>query len=156
MLRPDRSPAVTEIPARLKDLLGGVGARMGLEDARATGLLWARWAEIVGDAVATNAEPTSLKKGVLRVRATSPVWAQELTYLTAEIRARANAIAGSEAVREVRIWTGPGEVAQATARPLAGVQDGSDVRAADDPPRDLPTAFERAHEAWARRRAQKH
>lgn len=146
---------MTEIPARLKDLLGGVGARIGLEDARATGLLWTRWTEIVGDTVATNAEPTSLKKGILRVRATSPGWAQELTYLTSEIRTRANAIAGSEVVREVRIWTGPGEVVQATARPSAGAQDGVEAGVGEDPPEDLPTAFERAHEAWARRRAQK-
>ena len=146
---------MTETPARLRDLLGGVGARIGLEDARATGLLWTRWAEIVGDTVATNAEPTSLKKGILRVRATSPGWAQELTYLTSEIRTRANAIAGSEVVREVRIWTGPGEVVQATDGASKRRQDGADVGPADDPPGDLPTAFERAHEAWARRRAQK-
>lgn len=145
---------MTEFPSRLKDLLGGVGARIGLEDARATGLLWTRWAEIVGDSVATNAEPTSLKKGILRVRATSPVWAQELTYLTSEIRSRANAIAGADVVREVRIWTGPGEVVRTTVRPSKEAQDGPDAEAADDPPEDLPTAFERAHEAWARRRAQ--
>lgn len=145
---------MTEIPARLKDLLGGVGARIGLEDARATGLLWNRWAEVVGDTVATNAEPTSLKKGILRVRATSPGWAQELTYLASEIRTRANAIAGSEVVREVRIWTGPGEVVRATGGTSQRGQDGAVGGPSDDPPEDLPSAFERAHEAWARRRAQ--
>lgn len=145
---------MTEIPARLKDLLGGVGSRIGLENARATGLLWTRWTEIVGETVATNAEPTSLKKGILRVRATSPGWAQELTYLASEIRTRANAIAGSDVVREVRIWTGPGEVVHATSTPSAGGKDGRDAGPVDDPPEDLPAAFERAHEAWARRRAQ--
>lgn len=141
-----------EIPPRLKDLLGGVGARLGLEDTRATGLLWAHWPEIVGDAVAQNAEPTSLKKGVLRVRATSPTWAQELTYLATEIRARANAMAGAEVVREVRVWTGPGDVVRATPKAPPKAQDRTDGAAGDATPEDLAGAFERARQAWARRR----
>lgn len=144
-----------DIPPRLKDLLGGVGSRLGLEDARATGLLWTRWSEIVGDPVAKNAEPTSLKRGVLRVRAASPGWAQELTYLAAEIRARANAIAGSEVVREVRVWTGPGEVVGATPGGVIQPQDVGGDRPSKDPPADLPAALERARAAWARRRQKK-
>lgn len=144
-----------DIPPRLKDLLGGVGARLGLEDTRATGLLWAHWAAIVGDAVAKNAEPTSLKKGVLRVRATSPTWAQELTYLATEIRARANAMAGAEVVREVRVWTGPGEVVRATPTPPAGGQDRARGEVGAATAEDLAGAFERARQAWVRRRSQK-
>lgn len=140
-----------EFPARLKDLLGGVGARLGLEDTRATGMVWAHWSEIVGDAVAKNAEPTSLKKGVLRIRATSPTWAQELTYLAGEIRARANALTGAEVVREVRVWTGPGPVTGATRGAASGPQDGPDGDPRKQPPEDLPEAFERARRAWARK-----
>lgn len=145
----------TDLPPRLKDLLGGVGARIGLEDARATGVIWRRWAEVVGDGVAKNAEPTSLKRGVLRVRATSPVWAQELTFLASEIVTRANAIAGADVVREVRIWTGPGEVVRATAGGSPGGQNDPDPAAGSDPPEDLPEAFERARNAWARRGSKK-
>ena len=144
-----------DFPPRLKDLLGGGGARLGLEDTRATGMVWAHWAEIVGEVVAKNAEPTSLKKGVLRVRATSPTWAQELTYLAAEIRARANALTGAEVVREVRVWTGPGPVTRATGRATARAQDGSDGDPGTQPPADLPEAFERARRAWARRGSQR-
>lgn len=146
---------MSDLPPRLKDLLGGVGARLGLEDARATGLLWARWADVVGEAVAKNAEPTSLKGGVLRVRAASPGWAQELTYLAAEIRSRANALAGSEIVREVRVWTGPGKVTTATPRGSSRSQDQGRERPPEDPPDDLPQALERARRAWARRRGHK-
>ena len=141
-------------PHRLKDLLGGVGARVGLEDARATGLVWSHWAEIVGDAIAGNAEPTSLKKGILRVRATSPTWAQELTYLATEIKERANAMAGSDVVREVRVWTGPGAVARTTPqpdqRPQDGAQAGSPQPAQEASPENLEKAFERARRAWVR------
>ena len=145
-----------DLPPRLRDLLGGVGARLGLEDTRATGILWAKWPDIVGPAVARNAEPTSLKKGILRVRATSPTWAQELTYLAGEIKGRANALAGAEIVREVRVWTGPGEVTRATSRPGSGAQGGADGPSRNDVPDDLPEAFERARRAWARKVSKGH
>ncbi len=139
------------IPPRLRDLLGGLGPRIGMEDTRATGAIWSRWAEIVGTSIAMNAEPTSLRKGVLRVRATSPGWATELTYLATEILQRANDIAGREIVREVRVWTGPGLVRQTTR---AASEEGLDGRADDgarDDPKDLATALARARDAWLRR-----
>ena len=138
-------------PARLKDLLGRVGERIGLQDPRATGLVWTKWREIVGDAVAANAEPTSLRGGVLRVRATSPTWATELTYLGAEIRARANELAGADVVREVRVWTGPGPVAGVTPAPAAEGSDDVSNTPSGEEEGDLETAFLRARTAWARR-----
>ena len=130
---------------------------MGLEDARATGLVWSHWAEIVGDAIAGNAEPTSLKKGILRVRAISPTWAQELTYLATEIKERANAMAGSDVVREVRVWTGPGAVARTTPKPDQRTEDGTGSGAPqpaqEASPENLEKAFERARRAWLRRTA---
>jgi predicted nucleic acid-binding Zn ribbon protein len=147
----------SDLPQRLKDLLAGVGAKVGLEDARATGMLWSHWPEVVGGTIAENAEPTSLKGGVLRIRATSPAWAQELTYLATEIKTRANAMTGSEVVREVRVWTGPGAVARATPRPIPEAQDGLAPEASDPAsggsPEDLEKAFLRARRAWARRRS---
>jgi hypothetical protein len=147
------------LPPRLKDLLAGVGARIGLADTRATGAIWSRWTEIVGGSVAANAEPTSLRDGVLRIRAISPGWATELTYLVTEISQRANEVAGKEVVREVRIWTGPGEMTRPMMHevtrttgtaPEEGLDKSPDeaVRAS---PADLATALERARAAWARR-----
>ena len=138
-------------PARLKDLLNRVGERIGVQDTRATGLVWTRWREIVGDAVATNAEPTSLRDGVLRVRAVSPTWATELTYLGSEIKARANELVGASVVREVRVWTGPGPVAGATPPRSAEGSDGSPNDSVEEESGDLETAFRRARAAWGRR-----
>ena len=138
-------------PARLKDLLNRVGGRIGVQDTRATGLVWARWREIVGEAVASNAEPTSLRDGVLRVRAVSPTWATELTYLGSEIKARANELAGASVVREVRVWTGPGPVTGATSQRPAGGSDGPPNVAPEEESGDLETAFRRARAAWGRR-----
>jgi hypothetical protein len=150
-----------ELPPRLRDLLGAVGARVGIEDAGATGIVWTKWTDVVGDAIAAHAEPTSLKRGVLRVRATSPTWATELTYLATQIRARANEIAGREIVREVRIWTGPGAVSRATtSTPKATLYDhspdasaGRSPSAPGDDPEDLGSALIRARDAWLKRRS---
>lgn len=143
--------------------MGAVGTRAGIADPRATGIVWARWSEIVGPAVAANAEPTSLRDGVLRVRATTPTWATELTYLAGEIRSRANELAGTEVVSEVRVWTGPGPVARATPQPASERVDGGHEDAQTDPveeasvgdPASILSAFDRARAAWLRRRSQR-
>lgn len=143
------------IPPSLRDLLGSVGARIGLEDTRATGAIWTHWSEIVGGSIASNAEPTSLRGGVLRIRATSPAWATELTYLAEDIARRANEVAGDRVVREVRVWTGPGPVRRATATAPAPGSDGAGSEPDRDDPQDLATAFERARSAWSRRRSKR-
>jgi hypothetical protein len=115
--------------SKLKDLLKEVTPRMGLGVAE-SGVIWARWAEIVGDQIAGQAEPTSLRHGVLRVRTTSPTWATEIGYLSEQIRTRANEVAGRALVTEVRVWTGPGPVRSA---PVGAGKRGS-VATSEEPP----------------------
>jgi predicted nucleic acid-binding Zn ribbon protein len=138
----------------IKDLLGDAGRGLGLPSAVETGQVWSRWTEIVGPAVAAHAEPSSLKTGVLRVRADSPAWATEIGYLKDEIKAAVNRLVGAELVGEVRVWTGPGAI-HAASRPLgAGHRSSAGegaAGAAEAVPQDPKTALERAHEAWTRR-----
>ena len=134
-------------PASIKSVLGDVGKRLGVESALQTGTLWRRWREIVGPEIADHAEPTSLKEGVLRVRADSAAWATEIGYLGPEIARRANAMASSNLVREVRVWNGP-----PPEIPL-------DLRVEKAPPPDIERApkespeeaLEAAREAWQKR-----
>jgi predicted nucleic acid-binding Zn ribbon protein len=134
----------------LRDVLAQAAGKLGVSDALATGALWRGWSDIVGDDVATHAEPTSLKEGVLRVRADSPVWATELGYLAEDIRARINRNAGSELVSKVIVWTGPGKgsAAPKTAGKKARAR-GSDDVVVDDP----MEALERAESAWRKARS---
>lgn len=134
---------------RLGDLIGPVGARLGVQDARAAGHLWSQWADIVGPGVAAHAEPTSLRGGVLRVRADSPTWATEIAYLGEEIRRRAAAAVGDGVVLEVRVWTAPGRVNTSAAK---GPARSSGVVRAEAPTADPAVALRRAREAWERRR----
>ena len=137
-------------PVRFKDVLRSEGRRLGIEAAVETGAIFSRWQRIVGDGVAAHAKPSSLREGVLRVRADSPVWATEISYLAPEIQRRANEEAGVVVVKEVRVWWGPGETEAGTPavpvsdrESLVGRSSRSGARS-DDP----AGALERARRAW--------
>jgi hypothetical protein len=134
-------------PVRLGSLLGGFGRQVGLENPVEAGRIWRGWHAIVGSSVARHAEPTSLRQGVLRVRADAPAWATEIGYLADEIRRRANEHVGKAVVVEVRVWTGPGPVASTERKiePPANVVH-------KEPPADPASALKRAFRAWTQRK----
>jgi len=138
---------------RIRDVLDSFGTKVGLGRSRDASVIWSRWTEIVGDAVAAHAEPSSLREGVLKVRADSPAWAAELAYLVGEIRTGANALIGRQSVVEVRVWTSPTRIA---ARPKGHDEHTSSVAGKvvkSAPAKDPHEALERAREAWRRRSA---
>ncbi|MGH2779402.1 MAG: DUF721 domain-containing protein [Actinomycetota bacterium] len=135
---------------RVGEVLNGLGVRLGLGRSADVGLIWKRWDQIVGATIAGHAEPSSLRDGLLRIRAESPAWAAELGYLAGEIKSRANELAGRKAVTEVRVWTGPGDVVRAA--PSEAMDHNENKRAGASPP-DPMEAFERARTAWRRRRS---
>lgn len=138
-------------------MLDGFGVKVGLGRSRDANVIWSRWIEIVGDAIAAHAEPSSLRDGVLKVRADSPAWAAELGYLVGEIKASANALIGRPAVTEVRIWTGPGRVSRdekrLPAKTVPAAANTPNEATERPPPKDPQEALERAREAWRRRHA---
>jgi predicted nucleic acid-binding Zn ribbon protein len=64
------------------------------------------WKEAVGPAVAAEAEPVSMRAGVVTVRCRSAVWAQELTMLAPDLVGRLNAAIGDERVTELKCTAG--------------------------------------------------
>jgi hypothetical protein len=143
-------------PVRIKDLLGEVGSRLGLSSPIETGRVWSQWEEIVGAVVAEHAEPSSLKEGLLRVRADSPAWATEIGYLRDEIKIAVNRVVGLELVKEVRVWSGPrGDRAGSPRRTTSGTSTHGDLRSpgghTTPVPPDPQIAAERARAAWLRR-----
>ena len=135
---------------RVGEVLNGLGLRLGLGRSADIGIIWKRWDQIVGPTIAGHAEPSSLRDGLLRIRAESPAWAAELAYLAGEIKTRANDLVGRSAVTDVRVWTGPGRI----ARPDPKVsQDHVNMERVDRAATDPMEAFERARTAWRRRRS---
>lgn len=54
------------------------------------GLAQSRWIEIVGEGIASAAEPVAERRGVLVIRCESSVWAQELDLMASSILDRLN------------------------------------------------------------------
>ena len=62
------------------DLMKSVKSQPTWKDFRQLEGIQVLWGEIVGDAVAANAKPVRLHKGILTVTTSSPTWAQNLAY----------------------------------------------------------------------------
>lgn len=137
--------------SRLKDLLGPVGKKLRLDDPVAAGAIWRRWPDIVGDDIARNAEPTSLKEGVLRIRTSTPTWATEMSYLANDIKERVNRAIGKQLVREVKVWTSPAPIGPRRRDPDHTATAPHPVER-NAPGKDPETAFQRAFQAWTKRR----
>src|SRR5919197_2547359 len=96
-------------PQEIRSVLGDLRRHLTWNWGMQLGELARRWEEVVGAAVAAKSRPVSLSEGRLLVRARSAAWAAQLRFLHAEIRGRANAVLGTEAVVEVAIaveWEG--------------------------------------------------
>jgi predicted nucleic acid-binding Zn ribbon protein len=142
---------VAEDYGALHEALEAVTRRLGLSFARETGAVWSRWTEAVGPVIASHAHPSSLRRGVLRVRTESPVWATEVGYLSEEIRDKINSMLGMELVSHVKVWTGPGPATASRLSPpdsRSGVARRTSSRREND--RDPKDALGDAKAAWAR------
>jgi predicted nucleic acid-binding Zn ribbon protein len=73
----DRDPGPRPIDASLD----AVSRRMGLQDSRGLGRLFARWDRIVGEAMAGHVQPVRLDGEVLVVTVDHPAWATQVRLL---------------------------------------------------------------------------
>ena len=143
-------------PHGIREALAKLSRRLGLPDPSKAGVVWGRWEELVGAEIAGHARPSSLREGVLRVRADSPAWAHELGYLREEIQARVNAGLDHPVVTEVRVYTGPpGPAADGRAARQREVPRDPATDARPAPPPAPEEAFERARRAWLRGRGKR-
>jgi predicted nucleic acid-binding Zn ribbon protein len=64
------------------------------------------WEGAAGPAIASAANPTAERDGILTVTCTAAVWAQELDLMADELVLSLNAALGEGAIRELRCRTG--------------------------------------------------
>ena len=83
-----RSPR-RRAPVPLAGAVHALAAR--LEPLTPLAAVQRHWAEVVGPAVAAEAEPVAERDGVVTVRCRSAVWAQELDLLAPDLVERLNA-----------------------------------------------------------------
>lgn len=95
--------------ARLRqagEVLANTLSRMGLSDQGRRLKIYQAWADAVGPEIAARTEAGAFTRGVLIVKASSPAWQNELTFLRDEIIRRLNRALGSKVVRELKIQSG--------------------------------------------------
>jgi predicted nucleic acid-binding Zn ribbon protein len=90
-------------PRPVSDSLDAVARRFGAPKASALEALFDRWAEVVGDAIAAHARPSSLRKGTLVVAVDDSAWATELRSLVPQIIERCALFAEAGTVERVDV-----------------------------------------------------
>lgn len=99
----DRSGVRGGWPVRLGDILGPTMQRIAGSRVMTEAQLRKVWAEVVGEQVANHANVRRLRGSVLEVGVTSDVWATELTYLSATLIERLNALLGPGTVTQIMV-----------------------------------------------------
>jgi predicted nucleic acid-binding Zn ribbon protein len=93
-------------PQRLSDVLSALLAERGWATPVSEARLFADWAGLVGEDIATHCEPVSLREGELRVAAQSTAWATQLRLMASNILAALRAELGPDVVHRLHV-TGP-------------------------------------------------
>jgi len=81
-------------PVRLGDALGEVASHLGAGRAEVVGVLFGRWDDIVGPAVAAHVRPVRMEGTTLLVSADHPAWATQMRQLAPDILGRLREVCG--------------------------------------------------------------
>jgi predicted nucleic acid-binding Zn ribbon protein len=84
--------------------------------------IWPIWNDVVGKAIARNAQPEKIRNGTLLVKVSSPVWMQQLQFMKEMIAGKLNQRLNAERVKTIFFMVGtvetpeesPGEPSAAT------------------------------------------
>lgn len=93
---------LTDLGEILRSLFSDPALPFNPDDYR----IWQAWDGIVGQAIATNARPSWIRNGRLRVRVSGPIWLQELEFASETIRERINEALGRPAVKRIEFRLG--------------------------------------------------
>lgn len=75
---------------QLKEILKQTLAKSGLSQIEHLALIKEQWLDLVGNEVALHCQPVKLKKGILYIEVTSPVWAHRLSLTKLQIKEKLN------------------------------------------------------------------
>jgi predicted nucleic acid-binding Zn ribbon protein len=94
--------SLTSLKDVISELLGSGALPFDADDAR----IWKLWDDVVGPAIARNAQPFRIKNRQLRVRVSDPIWYQELKFMEESIREKLNQTLGRKAVNKIEFSVG--------------------------------------------------
>jgi len=100
----------------MADVLAGVVSRLGVERNLDDYRLWVAWDDVVGPAVARNAQPSKLDARRLVVAVKNATWMQELSLLRHDLCHKLNGWMGRDVVSEIFLVVGRVEPASPPKR----------------------------------------
>jgi hypothetical protein len=133
----------------MADVLAGVVSRLGVERNLDDYRLWVAWDDVVGPAVARNAQPSKLDAHRLVVAVKNATWMQELSLLRHDLCRKLNVWMGREVVSEIFIVVGRVEPASPLKRRVRNLV--RDCAADTVRPADVNAAIERLWKALRER-----
>jgi len=93
-------------PSRAGHVLADLVERLEFRERLREHEVWNIWADVVGELLASKAEPARIDGGKLFVRVANSTWMQELQFLKDDIRSRLNQRLGAPIVREIFLLLG--------------------------------------------------
>ena len=99
----NKKDSMTTLKDVISDLMNSSALPFNPDDSR----IWKVWDEVVGPAIARNAQPLGIRDRLLRVRVSDPIWYQELQFMEERIREMLNEELGRNAVKKIEFSVGP-------------------------------------------------
>lgn len=96
-----------EEPRPLASSLDEVARAIGAPPAEALSVVFSRWEELVGAAVAAHSRPVSLVRSTLVVSVDHPAWATQMKYLGSTLLARITETLGHEVASRLEVRVRP-------------------------------------------------
>ena len=93
-------------PEMLGEILGQILKKRNIPHTPTDRRLLDTWRRAVGPQIAAQTHPETLKRGVLFVRVSAPVWMHQLQFMKEEILGRISELSGMEEVRNLRFSIG--------------------------------------------------
>jgi len=85
----------------IKDIISSLLKDPSLPFNPADARIWEVWDEAVGPGIAGHARPSLIRKGLLRVEVSDPIWLQELEFVSEDIREKLNERLGGKRIKKL-------------------------------------------------------
>jgi predicted nucleic acid-binding Zn ribbon protein len=90
-------------PVSMREAIAAVGRDLGLAAPDVLATITARWADIVGPAVAAHAQVRSVRDGECTIVVDGPAFATQLRYGSSDLVARVNDRCGEGSVTSIKV-----------------------------------------------------
>jgi hypothetical protein len=95
-----------EKPKLIRSILENTIKALEIDVPLKTYSIWGAWKEIVGESVAFQTQPRSIRNRILFVDVSHPTWIQQLQFLKPTLLEKVNAFLGEPLIQDIRFRLG--------------------------------------------------